>query len=158
MSVLSSKARAVTHARRQEIASKILKDGDPDVSGVFSLLLEWQSGELEPEELRRELVALLNEQIDVPVVEESTERQMLEGIVQAVETLLVDLSEEGHLPAIAEELLTGELRPEELDERLAAAMADALDVPLVPESVEEEMIFDRAISIGRSLIARMVAP
>jgi hypothetical protein len=158
VSVLSSKARAVTHAERQAIASKILDGGDVlDGQGLFSLFNSYTSGDLTPEELRGEIVDYLNERIDVPIIDEHSEEEMIGGLVKGVELLLFDLAQDEYLPTIAEELITGELRPEDLEERLTEAVADRVDVPVLTDAMEEALL-GHLVTIGRSFVLEMVRP
>jgi len=128
-----------------------------DAQGLFSLFESYTSGELTPEEMRGEIVDYLNERIDVPIIDEHTEEEMLGGLVKGVELLLFDLSQRGHLPQIAEELITGELRPQDVEDRLTEAVADRVDVPVLTDKMEEALL-GQLVTIGRSFVVELVRP
>ena len=157
MSTLSAKARDVSHSARQALARSVAENGDVvEVSDLFSLLQSYTEGEITLSELKSSVADYLNQQIDVPVIGEDTEQRMFRALLHGTEMLLFDLAESGKLPTIAEELINGNLRVDELDDRLAELIAERVD--FLPSEQLEEMVFDQLLRIARSLVIQLVRP
>jgi hypothetical protein len=147
---------SVSHSTRHQVADTVDAKGTDDVSSLLDALRLYLSDQIGYEPLREAIREHINEHVDVPLLDEQDEGRVIGLLCKGVEGLLRDLKDEGRLPAIASDLVTGEMHPSELSDELQDLVEQALDLP-GPQFVEDA-IFSVLQRIARSIISEVIRP
>lgn len=146
----------VSHAQRHATAKAVQREGADDASDLLDALQKYLNGEIEYQDIADEIARYINEQVDVPVLDESTEAELIGHLVDGIEAVLQDLAKSGHLPAIATDLITGDLAVSDLDDRLTAWIQSEIDLP-GPEPAEKAVV-DLLVRAARSVLVQYIRP